>query len=138
MTVKEFAEMLDGVQYGHEMSDGMKNKAKEEGLVVIYGASDDLIELNGAIDDEGDVYEGGVVYFNENGILHCPNCDSEWRNCPYYENEKKRAKVVKAVWCGKGAKAAWTYEIGVPHACFNVYEGDDLYCQGIVFRLGDM
>ena len=35
--------------------------AKENGFVIVTGASDDLVELEGAITDEGDCWEGGEI-----------------------------------------------------------------------------
>jgi len=54
MTAAEFAEMLNGREYGNELTRNEEAMAKEYGLVVAYGASDDLMEFGGAICDELD------------------------------------------------------------------------------------
>ena len=52
ITAKELAEKLNGIAYGDSFDD-VKQEAKESGLVIVYGASDDLMEFDGAIYDEG-------------------------------------------------------------------------------------
>lgn len=138
MTAKELAAMLDGAEYGHEVSREIAKQAKEAGLVIVYGASDDLMEFEGAIEHEAGVYEGGSVHVASYGVLMCPECDTEWRECPYWKRECANSKVVTAVWCGANTNAAWSYETDVPHACFNVYEDGELYCTGIVFSVEDL
>ena len=51
ITAKELAEKLNGRAYGDSFDD-VKQEAKESGLVIVYGASDDLMEFDGAIYDE--------------------------------------------------------------------------------------
>lgn len=64
INIKEFADTLDGKEYSgyYFLSDYEKAIAKENGFVVVTGASDDLIEFEGAIEDEGSCYEGGETY----------------------------------------------------------------------------
>ena len=47
ITAKELAEKLNGRAYGDSFDD-VKQEAKEIGLVIVYGASDDLMEFDGA------------------------------------------------------------------------------------------
>ena len=42
ITAKELAEKLNGRAYGDSFDD-VKQEAKESGLVIVYGASDDLM-----------------------------------------------------------------------------------------------
>ena len=46
ITAKELAEKLNGRAYGDSFDD-VKQEAKENGLVIVYGASDDLMEFDG-------------------------------------------------------------------------------------------
>ena len=138
MTATELAAMLDGAEYGHEVTKELAAQAKQDGLVIVYGASDDLMEFEGAIEYEADAYGGRKIHLGKHGILACPLCDTEWQDCPYYQAALDKAKTVEAVWCGDDADAAWTYKTEVPHACFNVYEDGELYCVGIVFSMEDL
>ena len=62
MNLIDFAAMLDGRENGYpQFSDEELKIAKENNIVIVTGASDDLVELEGAIYDEGDCYEGGKI-----------------------------------------------------------------------------
>ena len=140
MTAKEFAAMIDGADYGRELTAEEEAIAKENGLVVVFGASDDLIEFRGAIDDERGAYEGGEVYLNAGGLLKLPECDidHEPEQCPYYRAEKKKAKKIRAVFCPAGTDFTWCYKTDIPNEVFRVLEEGEHYCLGIVFSMGDL
>ena len=124
MTLKEFAKMLDGKEYGYPMFSKEEIKiAKENGFVIVTGASDDLMEFEGVIEDEGDCFDGGKVYFTKSRV----------------EYEKKTKNMIKALWCeandDNGAVIPWAYETEIPHETFMVYDAGDAYCRGIVFSI---
>ena len=70
MTLKEFAERLNGAEYnGYPVfSKEDIGIAKENGFVIVTGTSDDLMEFEGAIEDEAGCFNGGKVYFSKNGV----------------------------------------------------------------------
>lgn len=107
MTIFEFAEGLNGRQYGEELYPFEEQRAKELGFVVVFGYSDDNTEFRGAIDDEIGCFDGGRVY--EDGD-----------------------KYIDDIWCEDGY--SWTYHTNILHATFNIYEGSETYCKGIVFE----
>ena len=111
MTPNEFVKLyMQNCQYRNEVSLMAAAVAEENGLVVVFGASDDLCEIRGAEDDEIDCFDGG-------------------------EATIAGAKV-KINWCKDGY--SWTYDTDIPHECFDVYEGDEKYCRGIVFSTADV
>ena len=123
--VKEIAEKLNGIAYGENIRD-IEAEAKEHGIVIVMGASDDLMEFSGAIEDEGGCYDGGEVYFDRDGVS---------------QDDTERANVIVSVWCGKtadGQEASWVYETDIPHEKFYVYEDEEVYCEGIVFSVEDL
>ena len=77
MELKEFANLIDGRQYDYRMFTKEELQlAKDNRIVIVTGASDDLVELEGAITDEGDCWEGGKIYVKaipNGGIVH--NCE---------------------------------------------------------------
>lgn len=111
------SEYFDGREYGEECSKEEERYLKETGLVLVFGASDDLCEFRGAISDEAGCYDGGEVYLESTGIV---------RNCP---NRKPYGTRLSITW----NDGIWRYEINVPHAEFNVLEDENLYGKGIVF-----
>lgn len=70
MTLKEFAEKLNGTEYnGYPIfSKEDIGIAKENGFVIVTGASDDLMEFEGAVEDEAGCFDGGKVYISKNGV----------------------------------------------------------------------
>ena len=135
MTSKELAAMLDGNQYRKEITKEQEAIAAEKGLVVVFGYSDDNVELCGAIDDEVGAYEGTTFYVNRDGVLSEPDCGCD--ECKYFEAAKRAAAEIEAVWHDSG-EPCWTYETTVPHETFRIYEGEELFCIGIVFSLDDL
>ena len=49
---------------------------------------------------------------------------------------------MQAVWNNgvnrNGVPATWTYKTEIPCERFDVFEGDDLYCEGLVFSVEDL
>lgn len=136
-TMKEFAEMLSDRSAGEEITKAEERQAADAGLVVVYGYSDDNVELRGAIDAEIGAWKGTTIYVNKGGLLEEPACDrAENCECPYFAAAKKTATNIKAVWCG--GEAAWTFETDIPHETFNIYEDGELFCVGIVFAMEDI
>lgn len=136
--LKMIAEKMNGAEYRNELSDELESIAKSNGVVIAFGASDDLCVLRGAVDDEVSCYNGGHAYFNKKGLLQ-NKCDDE--DCPYFEAAKARATALEIVWCPKYVNgdvwASWAYLISVPHEKFNIMEDGGLYCEGICFYLKD-
>ena len=122
MEVKEYAEMLNGREYNYpQFTKEEIQIAKDNGFVIVYGASDDLMEFDGAIYDEAGCFDGGEVYFDRNGVS---------------EDEEEKPNMIEALWC-KG-EATWTYKTDIPHETFMIYEDGESYCQGIVFSIEDV
>ena len=138
MTTKELAKILDGAEYGLRECKAEIELAKENGIVIVYGASDDLMEFRGAIEDEVGVYEGGIARITRNGVMQsnydCDDCD----DCQYYKAAVKNCDSIKAIWCPEGTDFAWMYETDIPHEVFRVLEDGEHYCMGIVFYLADV
>jgi hypothetical protein len=109
-SLKEMAEKLNGLEYGCEPDDKIMIELKNNRMVIVFGASDDLIEMRGASEGEYGAYEGGTI---------CSN---------------KRRKIT-AVWnpTVKQSPYCFTYDTDISHECFEVLEEGDKYCEGIVF-----
>ena len=136
MNIHEFAKILDGRQYCSEITEAEIQQAKDLGVVAIFGASDDLMEFRGAINDEIDCYNGGVAYLSEDGIFENNEC-SRAEDCRYYLQSRSKRKTIEAVWCGSSG-FPWSYETDISHATFDIYEDGEKYCRGIVFNINDL
>lgn len=133
MITEEIAYNMDGCEYGAVTTALDRRYAKDNDAVIVFGASDDLIVFQGAIRDEADCYGGATIYFNHDGVLQSECEDDE---CPYFEKIKIGASKIKAIWDSEGY--AWTYETDIPHETFDIMDGGEKYCRGIVFKIDDV
>jgi hypothetical protein len=134
MTIQDLVNALTGNQYGEEVSKEISKQAEDAGLVIVYGASDDLMEFRGAIGEELGAWEGTTAYINNDGLV-LNECSDE--RCPYARKAAAQAKSIKAVWHDNG-EYAWTFETSIPHETFDIFEDGEKFCRGIVFLLDDL
>lgn len=132
--IDAFASALNGSTYPFEPKQEIQRAAKECGIVIVFGASDDLMEFRGAIWAELSAYKGRVAYLTGSGLVvnECGNDE-----CPHYVRAKAKADAIRAVWSEKEDDPCWTYETDIQHATFEVTEDGEVYCRGIVFDLAD-
>jgi hypothetical protein len=104
MTPLDAATLLNRREYGKEITHAESRMLRESGLVAVFGASDDLIEFRGAIDDELGAYGGASILLTADGIL--AECDDD---CVHYRNARRAAVPVKAIW-DDGSGWAWKYQ----------------------------
>lgn len=109
MTTKEWAQKLDGREYRDELTKEEALKAKEDGVIIAFGYSDDLLELMGVIDEEISAFDGTNFGF------------------------------VEAIWCPKDdfgeTYASWLIKSKFPYENFNIYEDGELFCIGAVIKI---
>lgn len=141
MTAKELAQKLNESEYPLEISMELTTAAKQNRLVIVYGASDDLMEFEGAIYDEVGAYEGTKVRIDSEGLVpDFEQIEMDQRNSKdklreYFQREHS-GKEIEALWC-KEPGYSWTFRTEIPHEVFEVIEDGDPYCRGIVFSLDD-
>lgn len=135
MDAKKLAALLDGRQMGSEITEEEEALAREAGLVVVFGYSDDNVELRGAIDAEVSAYNGTTVRLDGADVLE-NDCENE--SCPHFERAMAQAPFFRAGWCAPDAKAAWTFRVPWPHEMFTVFEDGEPFCLGVVFALSDV
>jgi len=163
LTKEQLAAMLNGRRYRDEITEKEEKLAKENNLVVLFGASDDLIELRGAIDEE--IGAESVIRLSRKGI---PESDCrEGDSCPYFatwlQTALKRREVleIQIFWGGDlyntydGSLDENEYEaLGKPTWCFGCknlngnfatfdifdeYENDpEFFCRGVVIDLDEI
>jgi hypothetical protein len=138
MTKEELAALLSGREYGSEMTDEEEARAKASGLMVIFGASDDLTELRGAVSDEVGAFSGATHHVDAKGFI--PDWDSvdhdDEDECRAYFAREGKGAEVRAKWSQDGF--SWVIETDLPHATFDIMEDDETYCRGVVFAVADL
>jgi hypothetical protein len=138
-TKEEFAAMLDKREYTEEITDEEEKLAKESGLLVIFGSSDDLLEFRGLFSEEVGAYEGTEAEITKGGIIK--KCENE--DCPNAVYAPEIYAVVRAEWAGDEGYS-WFISASVPYAPFVIIEthdgGEEIekYCRGIVIDERDL
>ena len=143
--LEQIKELCDGIEYNRDVPDEAKKIAKENGIVIIVGGSDDLM------------YCYGTDSFLTNYCEHSNGWDGEdltilKGNKPL----KKEAQQLglKIWWCGKikesgeskenysvNESGAFSYSVNpeIEHLEFKVVEDlkdpNDIYCTGIIIKL---
>lgn len=135
LTSKKLAKLLDGAQYPLRLGPEIARRAKNYGLVIVYGGSDDLMEFDGAIIDEVGCYGGCTALVDHNGLLPSrESIESDAELKDFFKREEL-AKRITAHCSSDGY--LFTYNTKIKHECFSVYDGGEIYCRGIVFLLSD-
>ncbi|WP_298505104.1 hypothetical protein [uncultured Sphaerochaeta sp.] len=122
-TKETIAETLNMSEYiGFRLQDDLKEQCRKSNLVVIYGYSDDLVEFDGAIEKEIDMYERREFFIN------------------FYGHVKKKARKMAiphkclAKFCEDG-HPGWVIEPSFPHAKFSLVRDGEITGQGAVIDL---
>lgn len=145
MNTKEWAEKLNGREYCNEITREEERQAKEDGIVIVYGASDDLMEFGGAIHDEVGAYDGGTAFVSPEGLFNIDKeCPEGGRytidDCSFLRGKRDSCVPIEAVWEPESMDgASWLMEAPehLSHEHFDIMEDGALYCRGLVFRLAD-
>lgn len=119
ITKEQLAAQINGRQYRDELTRKESEQAETSNLLVIYGASDDLLEFRGMIEDEAGAWDGTKVWVTKDRDI----------------KEKKpsdKSFEVRALWCVDGKTSPWHIEVDVPYAEFLIMEDDDTFCRGVV------
>lgn len=128
MNAKEFVEKyLQDRQCYEELTPESEEIAKDNGLVVVFGMSDDTCVFRGAIWD--DTY----CYGKSDNIYDVYVNADTGASDTYVDN---KSFLILAKWDCDGY--SWVYETEIPHETFEVYEDGEKYCQGIVFSIEDI
>lgn len=134
LTAKEMAGLLNGRERGREISKEEEAIARDSGLVVAFGYSDDCLELRGAIDDEG-CLRGYII----NGQFIPRSVFNEDKPVlERYGFQVSNPLEIRAIFAPEELpETSWLIKVdgGCP---FDVMRDDDeggIYCRGAVFSL---
>lgn len=133
LTKEELAARLTGRPYGDEITRFEEDIATESGLVVVFGYSDDNMEICGALgSDEFGCYNGGEFIVTKKGVF-----DAEGWGTETDMADGPTGWKLDALWC-KEPGYSFTYKTVIPHATFEITENGEPYCRGIVFSIADL
>ena len=131
MTLREFANLMNHAERGEE--DQFEGLAKENNFVYCFGASDDLLEIRGAVNDEVSAWGAGEAYFTSRGLFDNQGCEHDEDGCQYFLAARAAAKKVVANWDTDGWP--WLLTSDIPHEEFVILEDGQPFCRGLVFAL---
>ena len=144
MKKEKLAQLLNGRQYGEEMTFEEEIQAKINGLLVCFGYSDYLLEFRGIMSKGICIYGEGCIFLYKNkdqkiAFLEEPNYD-ELSKIFYQKGLPISLKMlpIKGEWCQKELNCSWLITTDIPHATFDIYDDGELYCRGIVLELSDI
>lgn len=142
LTKEELAAKLNGREYMNEITKAEAAEAKAAGLIVIFGYSDDNVELRGAIHEEVGAYDGTTLHISHTGALQgdidslLDERDKDGLES-YFRAKAAGTHEVEALWSAD-PDYSWTFKTGVPHATFEIVEGGEKFCRGIVIEVADL
>ena len=113
----------------------IRDRAKAAGLIVIFGASDDLMELRGIEFDE--IGAPGVSLIDAKGLLPNRDCIDDDDALKDFFAREPLARKVEALRAAEDG-TSWTYRTDIPHATFDIMEDGIVYCRGIVIDVADL
>lgn len=131
LTKEALATRINGREYLEETTREDLSAAKAAGLVIAYGASDDLLEVSGAWNDEFGAWEGTEIEFTD-GLL-VPT-DEEFKTMSKFGVHLPAVHWLKAEWCPEDEPGlSWRITCSLPSAPFMIYEDGEPFCRGVVF-----
>ena len=132
--LKMIAAKLDGRTYddfaGYKLSKEVAeimDMAADEGIVVLYGASDDLVEFDGAFQDEAGCFGSGTITFDERGTSDDGNVHANKLQVRWQKDFDENRHLID-----------FTYILDIPHETFMIYDEGYPYCRGLVFFASEM
>lgn len=145
ITAKELADKLNGREYHLEMTPKEIHTATENGLIVIYGESDDLIHFKGVVSQEMDCYETTKLYLYKDGLEWNVGDEHDIKSLEEIIQEKTgfnftiKTYLIKPMWAAvENEKVFWEYHTELPHETFHITEEGQLYCVGIIIDLKEI
>lgn len=120
-TATELATIINERHYTDEITDAECEKAKELGLIIVFGASDDLCEFRGAYFEELGAYNGNIFHWDGEDFTSDYEAGLLFIQQDWAEDENKNV--------------FWGFNTNIPNAeHFKIMEDGLVYGQGLVFE----
>jgi hypothetical protein len=138
MNAIELAALLNGREYGSELAEMEELQARKDGLLVIFGYSDDNIELRGAFRDEIGANNGRTLFLHRTGIIDRSEAEDCDRCRERLKEQADQCVAVPCLWNANG----WSWWITPPSlptvGTFEIYDGGEPYCRGLVLTVAEL
>lgn len=142
--IQELAEAINGREYREEITKEESLFCKENNWVVLFWASDDLLEIRWKFYDEVWAWNWTKRYLYEWDLIDLEDTKEEMENWDVQDSIKKLVlKEIKTQWVYIVAKRwfEWysfyidSWITGKKKAAFDILEDWEKYCRGIVLDL---
>lgn len=148
MKKEKLADILNGNEYLKEMTNEQERFAKDNNLLVMFGASYCSIKIRGAIHDEIGECDGGDFSLILKGetfsddedvsISHESECVQVLPLSEDYDNDNN-TRLIRVEWLPKDDPYLdWRIDTKIPHSKFTIYDEGDPYCEGIIIDLDEV
>jgi len=141
----EIAERLDGVRYPDIPRDVIE-AARQKGVVILHGMSDDYVVLSGAFSDEA----YGNFRLTRKGLLtglgatldsatdyNSVHGDEDLRPLEMVQAWKRNFDASAVIRSDYG-ETGWVLGTDVPHSTFRIMDDDDLHSLGLVIAVEEL
>lgn len=137
--LEKWVKKLNGFEYPAYEIEGFQNEMEKDGVIAIYGMSDDLLEFSGVINDEFGAWNG----FSGRLTKDLNVFDEKYKS----EGEAPQDRIeelpfVRAVWSPEDSQgnifASWKIETDLPHGEFEIFEDGELFCVGVIVDTEDI
>jgi hypothetical protein len=128
MDIFDFSWKIDDMDRSDDIPFNYEIEAQRNGFVILY-AKDGIIYVRGAIVEEISFKNGTEydVWFSERGVIYS---DEEF---DLITSGKIKVKVKK------GIDPVWDFSSeDIEYSMFDIYDGMDQYCRGIVFSIDEI
>lgn len=130
------AQVLTGREYMSEMFKEEEQQAKAAGLLVIFGIGADMMVFRGFVHAEREAPT--IALIDAKGLLPFrEDIEQDDEALKDYFARAPQVRAVDALWA-KEDGYSWTFRTSIPHATFEIVEGDAPYCRGIVIDVADL
>lgn len=138
MTKEKLAYLLNGREYGNEISLDEEKQAEDSGLIAIFGYSDDGVIFAGKVSDQFGGWDGRSFSLNKQAD-DIEVVEMAIRNVGSVNSlVGEKRNMVHAIWGPKELKASWLITSDIPHVTFDIVEDGELFCRGIVIETKDL
>ncbi len=148
-TKEQLAELLNGKNASDVMTAEQERIASESNLLVLFGESDDLLEMRGAINGEEDTSwesDFALLFKGEKYSYTDVKLSPEKAECNMivplsddYDNDNNPRLIRVSAYPDSDAGLCWLITSKMPCASFTINDDGELpYCKGIVIDLDEI
>ena len=135
--LERWAKLLHGFEYPAREIQEFQQEIAKDGVIAIYGLSDDLLEFVGVINDERGAWKGFFGRLTKDLTVIS---EIEYLNSKLWNAEN--LPFIRAIWNPKDLQdniySSWKIETDLPHKEFQILEDGELFCIGIVIDIEDV